>query len=308
MGSSGAGGVLVFGSINVDNVFRVDDFPQPGETRAGGEVADSLGGKGSNQAVAAARQGARVAMVGCVGQDGGGDLALAELEAEGIDIGGCRRVPDVPTGRAGILVDRHGENMIVVADGANGELGADDARSAADQIGASRAVVAQLETPIPGVAEAFAVAREAGVETVLNAAPAKDLPGDLTRLIGVLIVNRVEAATLAGSGGDDAEADVRRLAEGFEAEVVVMTMGERGALVWHDAALRHVDAPRVDAVDTTGAGDAFVGAFAQAIANGVPPEPAARRACVAGALAATRPGAMPAMPRREQVDAELARR
>jgi ribokinase len=308
MESSAAGGVLVFGSINIDIVFRVDEFPQPGETRAGAEVFDSLGGKGANQAVAAARQGARVAMVGCVGQDRGGDLALDQLRAEGVDVERCRRVPDVATGRAGVVVDRRGENLIVVADGANAELAPDDARRNDDKIGAARALVAQFETPAAGVAEALAQARASGVKTILNAAPARDLPAEMAELVDILIVNRGEAAAIAGSCAGDAEADLRTLAQTLGIAVIVMTMGEQGASVWQEGALQEVAAPSVEAVDSTGAGDAFVGAFSQALADGAAPDAAARRASIAGGLAATRRGAMPAMPLRDQVDAEFAKR
>jgi ribokinase len=305
---SAAGKVLVFGSINVDTVFNVDEFPQPGETRGGAEVLDSLGGKGANQAVAAARQQASVVMVGCVGQDAGGDLALGQLRSEGVDVSECRRVADVATGRAGVVVDGHGENMIVVADGANAELGPDDATRSGAQLGSAGVVVAQLETPVAGVAAAFREARAAGVRTILNAAPAGELGADVTDLVDVLMVNRVEAAALARSSGADAQADIRMLADSLGIEVIVVTMGARGALVWHEGAAGEIPAPLVDAVDSTGAGDAFVGAFAQALADGARPEPAARRACTAGALAATRRGAMPAIPLREEVEAELANR
>jgi ribokinase len=300
--------VLVFGSINVDTVFNVDECPQPGETRGGAEVLDSLGGKGANQAVAAARQSASVVMVGCVGQDAGGDLALDQLRSEGVDVSDCRRVPDVATGRAGVVVDGRGENMIVVADGANAELGPDDASASAARLVSADVVVAQLETPIAGVAAAFREARAAGVRTILNAAPARELGADVTDLVDVLIVNRVEAAALARSSGADPQADVRMLSETLGIEVIVMTMGERGALVWYDGVADEIPAPSVEALDSTGAGDAFVGAFAQALAEDARPDAAARRACIAGALAATRRGAMPASPLREEVEAELAKR
>jgi ribokinase len=302
------GKVVVFGSINVDTVFGVDEFPQPGETRGGADVLDSLGGKGANQAVAAARQGANVAMVGCLGEDPGGDLALGQLRSEGVDVSRCRRVPGVPTGRAGVVVDRHGENMIVVADGANAELGPEDAGRMADDIASAEAFVAQLETPIAGVAEALRAARTAQVRTILNAAPARALPGEVTDLVDVLIVNRVEAAALAGSSDGEPQDDARALAQDLEIEVIVLTLGERGSLVWQEGAGDEVPAHAVEAVDSTGAGDAFVGAFAGALADGSEAGPAAQRASIAGALAATRRGAMPAMPSRGEVEAEVTKR
>jgi ribokinase len=308
MESAAGAAVVVFGSINVDTVFNVDEFPQPGETRGGAEVLDSLGGKGANQAVAAARLGASVVMVGCVGDDPGGDLALGQLRSEGVDVSNCRRVPQIGTGRAGILVDRYGENLIVVADGANATLAPEDARRSAGQIASAGAVVAQLETPIAGVAEVFRRAHASGARTILNAAPASELPPEVTGLVDVLIVNRGEAAALARSAGADPAAHVRTLAQGLAIEVIIVTMGEQGALVWHRGVAEEIPAPSVEAVDSTGAGDAFVGAFSQALARGDSPERAARRACIAGGLAATRRGAMLAMPWRDEVEAKLARR
>jgi ribokinase len=299
--------VLVFGSVNLDTVFTIDEFPQPGETRAGAEVSVSLGGKGANQAVAAARLGANVVFVGCVGDDPEADLALRQLRSEGVDVEKCRRVSGVSTGRAGILVNRHGENLIVVADGANAALGPDDARSSADRIASAGAVVAQLETPIAGVSEAFREARESGARTILNAAPASDLPTEVTGLVDVLVVNQSEAATMACSDGADATEDARTLAQRLGIEMIIVTMGERGALLWRRGAAREIPAPSVDAVDSTGAGDAFVGALSHGLAGDEAPELAARRGCVAGGLAATRRGAMRAMPRRDEVEAELGR-
>jgi len=295
------GNVCVVGSINVDLVMRTPRFPSPGETLLGGPYQQHPGGKGANQAVAAARCGARVEMIGCVGDDEFGGFMRDTLRDEGIGIKFVATIDGVHTGVAQITVDASGENCIVVAPGANGEMGArrlsDDAISRADVL------LAQLEIPMPAVFQAATKAKAAGAQVVLNAAPAAPLPRDLVPLVDVLVVNQREAATISGLANEtrpDRLADA--LAElGFE--TVVLTLGEQGAYIRQDGAGQSVSAVRVEAVDTVGAGDAFTGALAALLARGDDLSSAAGLASAAGAIAVTRHGAIPSLPRIDEVEA-----
>ncbi|MBR0678865.1 ribokinase [Roseomonas eburnea] len=292
------GRVLVIGSYNRDTVLRVARFPQPGETLAASGIDRFHGGKGSNQAVAAARAGAQVAMVAALGQDAAGDAAMELWVAEGVDAGAVARLVGLPTGEALILVDAEGENEIVVVAGANAML--DPATAARAAGGGPMLVVAQLETPLPATEAAFRAARAAGAVTLLNAAPARPLPDSLLAATDILVVNETEAAILLGGDGPRAEAAAAlawRSGRG-----VVLTAGAAGAY-WapRGAGPLHLPAPAVTVVDSTGAGDAFIGAFAAALAGGLPEAAALRRGVVAGALACGRPGAVPSLPRLEEI-------
>ncbi len=296
------GRIVVIGSYNRDAVLTVPRFPRPGETLAATALARFHGGKGSNQAVAAARAGARVAIVAAIGDDAAGQGALALWAAEGIDAGGATILAKLPTGEALILVDAAGENEIIILAGANAALPGAAAIAAA---AGAALVVAQLETPLPVTESAFRAARAQGIPTLLNAAPALgELPDGLRDLTDILVVNETEGAVLAGRTGPP-EALARALGSRHRRGAVV-TAGAAGAF-WseHDGALVHAPAIPTGVVDSTGAGDAFIGAFAAALASGSPVDQALGRGVVAGALACRRAGAVPSLPTRAEIEAAL---
>ena len=258
--------VYVVGSVNVDLVVvRLASLPRAGETVSGGTFERHGGGKSANQAVAAARQGAAVRMIAAVGDDDLGEEAIALLEAEGIDVAAVQRLASTPTGVALIAVDETGENQIAVASGANAELSAETVERALAGAAAGGAVLLGLEVPDAPVLAGARAARDAGLAVVLNPAPARALPDELLALSPLLTPNRDEARSL--SGEDDPEAAALALAERTGAPVVV-TVGADGALLADGAAVERIPAPQVEVVDTTGAGDAFNGALACALAGG----------------------------------------
>jgi ribokinase len=296
--------VVVFGSINLDLVTRVPRLPSPGETLIGSGFASYPGGKGANQALAAARAGAVVRMYGAVGRDAAAASALALLRAGSVDVAGIRAV-DAPTGCATILVDDAGENAIVVVPGANESV---DPESVPDAVLAPSAVLL-LQHEVAPSANAALVARaaRAGTRIVLNAAPARPLTAKLLAMIATLIVNESEAAALGPLFGwpEEAGAFAAAAAAAIDGLEVVVTRGAAGAIsvLRHDRI--HVPAPNVQVIDTTGAGDAFVGAFAAAIDAGDDRTKALSIATAAGSLACTVHGAQPALPSRESIDALL---
>ncbi len=290
--------VVVVGSANLDLVVTAPALPRPGETVLGRGFTTVLGGKGANQAVAAARAGGRCAFIGAVGEDDFGGQLRASLQAAGVDVGRLRTVPG-PSGVALIAVDDAGENLIVVAPGANASVtDLDEGDRAA--IAAADVLVCQLEVPLPVVAHALAVARGAGTTTVLNAAPGGALPAEMLSNVDLLVVNQHEGAAV---GGVDGEPDVVVDALLRLIPRVVMTLGGEGArYADRDGTRLAVAAPRIEAVDTTAAGDAFTGALAVAWAEGRPVAEALRWACAAGAACARRPGAQTALPTRAEID------
>ncbi len=288
------GGVLVVGSVNVDLVTTVARLPGPGETVAGGTFARHGGGKGANQAVAAARWGAAVRFAGAVGDDDLGAAAVAELAAEGIDVTAVARVPGAPTGVASIVVDAAGENQIAVASGANAALDPGAALAALGPLDEA-AVVLNLELADPVVLAAARAARAAGLVLVVDPAPARALAAPLLDLAPVLVPNAGEARAL--SGVDDPAAAGRALAARTGAPVVV-TLGADGALLVHGDAVDAVAAPAVAAVDTTGAGDALCGVLAAELARGAPLAAALGEAVGAASASTGVPGARAGMPRR----------
>jgi ribokinase len=295
--------VLVLGSLNMDLLVQVPRLPAPGETIAGGKLLTAPGGKGANQAVAARRLGATVAMLGRVGDDAFGSRMVEGLLSEGIDVSLIGRSAS-PTGVALITVDAHGENTIALAPGANAELGPVDLEAAASRIVEAEVCVAQLEVPVDTVAAAFRVARAAGVPTLLNAAPARALPDALLADTTVCILNAGELAHVAGSTSPAGLADDARslLARGTAAVVVTDGPGDTLALTSDGTVLR-VAPPRVEPLDTVGAGDAFVGCLA-AVYAGLEPNTLAKAiasANVAGALATQQRGAQPSLPTRAAV-------
>jgi ribokinase len=282
--------IVVVGSYNRDVALYVDRLPAPGETVLGKGRLESPGGKGSNQAIQAARAGAATAMIAAIGEDGAGDEAMALWAAEGIDTSGVARLADAGTGMAAILVDASGENLIVVDSGANARLAPAHVGAAGGLIGAAKLTLAQLETPVAATLRAFEIGRAAGAATLLNAAPAPvALDPALLTLTDILVVNEGEGMAL--SGHDHASA----IGEALLARVgqaVVVTLGARGAMLFEHRRPPLASAPpAVQAIDTTGAGDAFVGAFAARWAATGDAAGALAWGLAAGALACTVKGA-----------------
>lgn len=300
--------LVVVGSSNTDMILRLDRLPRPGETRLGGAFALAAGGKGANQAVAAARAGGRVTFVACVGRDLFGNQALAGFRRDGLDTRWVRRDRTAPSGVALIFVARNGENCIAVASGANAHLTPADVHRARAAITRAAAVLLQLESPLPTVQVAAALAHGAGVRVMLNPAPARPLPDALLRRVTWLTPNETEAEALTGVPvrGERAAARAaeRLLARGVEA--VILTLGKRGAFVAAGELRQRVPGFRVRAVDTVAAGDVFNGALAVALGEGRPLLEAVRFANAAAALSVTRPGAQPSAPRRAEIERFLA--
>jgi len=286
--------IVVFGSINVDLTARVERFPQPGETIAGCSFVAVAGGKGANQALAARRAGAAVAMVGAVGTDTLAANALSGLINAGVDIGSVRRV-DAPTGIAMIHVDARGQNSIVVVSGANGEVVAMDVPDSA--LSPETTLLLQLEVPLGAVYDIATRARSRGARVVLNAAPALELPTALLSALDVLIVNEHEAEALATACGVPAspEAFATAMHQRYRSATIV-TLGSRGAVAAASGRLLRAAAPEVDVVDTTGAGDALVGSLAAALDRGALWPRALAEGVAAGSLACARAGAQAALP------------
>jgi len=280
------GSVLVVGSINADLVVTVGRLPQPGETVSGGSFARHGGGKGANQAVAAARAGATVRFVGAVGDDDLGQAAVAELEAEGIDASGVERRGDAATGVAAIVVDADGENQIAVAPGANALVSPGAAGRAAERLSAQDVLLMNLEL---GDEALLAAVSAAPGRVIVNPAPARSLPDAVLARGPLLTPNEGEALALSGEG-DDPEASARVLAARTGAAVVV-TLGADGVLVCLDGTVERLPAPEVEVVDTTGAGDVFSGTLAAGLADGLELRDAALRAVAAATAAAGRSGA-----------------
>ncbi|MFW6116028.1 MAG: ribokinase [Chloroflexota bacterium] len=300
--------IVVVGSLNVDLVIQTPRFPEPGETITGRGFRQVFGGKGANQAAAAARLGADTVLVGCVGGDASGARYLENLAGLGLDVSHVRRDDQAATGTAFILVDEGGENAIVLAPGANARLSPRDVERARETIAAAAVLLVQLETPLETVARALEVARQEGTATILNPAPAARLSAELLACVDVLVPNQSEASLLTGL-------PVSTLADAFRAgEVlrehgagsVIVTLGDRGALSVDGQGRLHAPAHAVDVVDTTAAGDAFCAALAVARAEGMGREEGLRFANAAGALAVTRFGAQPSLPDRDEVKALLA--
>ncbi len=290
--------VIVLGSINVDIVSRVEALPRPGETVSGGPLEVLLGGKGANQAVAAARSGAETSMLGCVGEQSFG-LPLREMmEVYGVDMSGVDTL-DGPSGAALIGVDARAENAIIVSPGANGRTAEADFRAPSE----GDLVLAQLELPVDVVLAYFRRAKAAGASTVLNTAPALRVPDELFDLSDILILNETEIAAYAGAGSPaEQTAKLRRRDD----QIIVATLGGDGLTALVGEAARTLPARRVDPVDTTGAGDCFCGAFVARLAAGQPVLEALAYAQAAASISVTRSGAAQSMPTRDEVLAVMA--
>jgi ribokinase len=298
--------ITVFGSVNLDLLARVERLPAPGETVPGTEFATAPGGKGANQALAAARAGASVRLVAAVGRDASAAPAIALLDTAGIDLGALRSV-DGPTGVALILVDGTGENVIAVIPGANASLSEADA---ALRFSAGDLLLLQLEVPVAPMAAAAERALAAGARVLLNFAPFRREAVELIRCATHLIVNEGEARLIAAALGisEPAGEDQLHALAAACGVTAVLTRGREGALAVEAGALLSVPALSVDAVDTVGAGDTFCGYFAAGLAEGLTLEPALALATMAASLACTRPGAQPAIPLRSEVAAAAGRR
>ena len=292
--------IVVVGSVNEDLVVPLEHHPGPGETVLGGDWWANPGGKGANQAVAAARLGRRVAFVGAVGNDDAGAALTEALVVDGIDISCVRRV-DAPTGRAFITVDEAAENRIVVSPGANSRVGIADVDAAlqAEMFTEETVVLLQLEIPVAAVAHSAA---QPG-RTVLNPAPAAVRPHNLLNLVDVVIPNKGELASLVGGTSATSMAAVTAQAQQLPTSTVVVTLGAEGVLVLQGDQATEVPAVPANAVDTTGAGDSFCGAFADAMVAGADAVEAARWAVRAAAVTVTRAGAQASLPTRAEVDA-----
>jgi len=299
--------IVVVGSINIDLVARVPRRPDAGETLAADSFTQTPGGKGANQAVAAARLGAPTWLVGRVGDDAFADPLRDNLRRHGVQLDHVLPTPDCSSGLALIHVDRSGENAITIVAGANARLTPADVDAAADRIARAAIVVLQLEVPLATAARAAQLAREHGVPVLLDPAPAPGQPLlEPLRRVDFISPNQTEAATLTGERVESTEEAVqaaRKLIQAGAARVV-LKLGSRGVLLLEgpDAEPVLVPAFNVDPVDTTGAGDAFTAGLAVGLAEGLAPADAARLGCAAGALATTRHGAQNAMPSREEAD------
>ncbi|HEV7949146.1 MAG TPA: ribokinase [Glaciihabitans sp.] len=303
--------LIVMGSASRDYTVLVDRHPLPGETLLGGDIIIGSGGKGANQAVAASRAGGSPVFLGCFGDDTTGAELISNLDARGVDISHVTRTTQAPTGVALITVAASGENSIVVAAGANAHLTADatsaairsvitSAMAAGDVDLGSRTspsgiVLAQLEVPLETVEAAAQVASDLGARFVLNLSPSRDIPDELLALCDPLVVNESEAAAVAGQPVDSIE-DARRVAEALLSRClsVVVTLGGDGVVVASGSQVEHLPAERVTVVDTTGAGDAFVGALVARLAQGGTLRNAVEVGISAGAKAVQHLGAQPA--------------
>lgn len=301
MPTSASARIVVIGSSNTDLVLSCDRLPRPGETLLGGQFEQHHGGKGANQAVAAARAGGHVIFIGARGKDDFGLAAAQALKQEKIDIRRFVVRPNISSGIALILVGGPSrDNMIAVAKSANDTVTASDITSASTEIRRAGAVIAQLETPLPSVIAGAKLAKKHGVPFLLNPAPARDLPAALLKLVTILTPNESEATLLTGEKNPE-RAGRALVKKGCQN--VIITLGAKGALHVTAQGAKHFPAPKVKPVDTVGAGDCFNGWLAVGVGEKLPFERAIPRALRAASLSVTRPGAQSSMPHRREVAA-----
>ncbi len=297
--------IVVVGSSNMDIFCYTDHLPEPGETLIGDRYWMTLGGKGANQAVGARRLGAEVTLVGRVGDDLFGQRMLDNFSSHGMALDHIQVDREAGSGVALILVDKQAENSLVVVPGANMRIAPADVEAAARVLRAADVLLMQLEIPLETIQRAVDIAHEGDTLCVLNPAPARPLPDVILEKVHLLTPNQSEARVLTGIPADtleDAEAAGQALLD-KGVQTVIITLGAQGALIVRPGETTHVEGVSVDAVDTTGAGDAFTAGLAVALAEGKTLEQASRLANLAGALSATKPGAMPSLPTRDEVEA-----
>ena len=296
--------IVIVGSTNTDMVIKASHLPQPGETILGGTFFMSAGGKGANQAVAAARLGGDVTFIAKIGYDVFGKQSMELFEKEGVDTSFIARDKIEPSGVALITVDNEGENCIVVAPGANAALNVDDIKNAKSKIENTSLLLMQLEVPIDTIEYAAGIAAEKRVKVILNPAPAAKLGDQLLRKISIITPNQKEAEMLTGikvsDQGSAKEAAISLHDKGIQ--TVIITMGPMGAFVMHGDNFHMIQGHKVKAVDTTAAGDVFNGAFAVALCEGKSVEEAVAFACKAAAISVSRLGAQASAPHRQEVE------
>lgn len=300
--------ITVVGSINMDLIANVARLPKPGETLAGTAFTTAAGGKGANQALAARRAGAEVAMVGAVGADAFAEEALALLAAAKTDLSAIAHVEGA-TGIASILVGAEdGDNVIVVVAGANGEVGADAAKAAVDRMDQDDTLLLQMEIPAPAIEAALHAAQAQGVRSILNVAPLTEDAITLAPLAGIVIANETEFALLCRAKDQSAaeREDAMQTMSRDRHQTIIVTLGAEGVIAFHEGRMHRVQGLSIKPVDTVGAGDTFCGYLATGLDAGLDFELALRRAAVAGSLACLKPGAQPSIPLHSDVDAALA--
>lgn len=296
--------IVIIGSSNTDLIIKTSRIPAPGETIIGGEFVTAAGGKCANQAVAAARLGADVTFIARIGKDDFGDRSIENFKRENINVKYSIRDKATPSGIAIIIVDREGENSIVVASGSNWKLTPANLVNATPLIKKAGVLLMQLETPLDCVTCAAKIAHEAGVMTILNPAPARSLSNALLKMITILTPNESEASLLSGIDVKD-EASAQCAAEVIRkkgVKTVIITMGSKGSLLVSENIVKKIPTKKIKAIDTTAAGDAFNGALAYSLAQGRALEKAVYFANHVGALSATKMGAQPSLPTVREVE------
>lgn len=299
--------IVVVGSVNMDLLFKTPRMPAPGETLMGQSFHQIHGGKGANQAVAAARLGGQVSLIACVGQDDFGRSSVAALQADGIDTKLVRQVSSCATGVAGILLDDSGENSIVLAAGANAELKSTDIDAGKDAMGEAQFLVCQLETPMASVAYAIAQAKTLGLQVILNPAPMQNIAPDLLKQVDFLVLNETETQQMTGLSVENAESAVAaaQVLRQRGVGTVIITLGAAGVVVVTAEGSMTMPAYKVQVLDTTAAGDTFVGALAVALGEGKSLQEACDFAQRAAAIAVTQLGAQTSIPHRSSVESHF---
>ena len=301
-------GVVVVGSSNTDLIAQAERAPRAGETVMGYNFTIASGGKGANQAVAAARLGGKVAFIARVGDDDFGERALEAYRQDGIDTRFTKVDSSAPSGAALIVVEEGGENRIIVVPGANGNLSPGDVRAAEEVMAGARVLLVQMEIPVETVEEALKLASHHALTTILNPAPARPVGEAILKYVRILTPNEVEASALTGlpTGNLEQAEEAARVLLAQGPEVVIVTLGARGALIVADQEATLVPGFPVEAVDTTAAGDAFHGGLAVALLREDNLKDVVRYGCAAGAISATKLGAQPSLPAAEEVAEFLA--
>ncbi|WP_130802603.1 ribokinase [Acinetobacter ihumii] len=297
--------MVVLGSANVDHILNVDDFPASGQTVSGKNYKVAFGGKGANQAVAAARSGANISFIGCVGDDDAGHHLKVQLEKDGVHIQAVQSIKDQNTGVALIFVNHQADNFIGIHAGANAALSVEYVQQHASLIQSAQLLLLQLETPIDSILTAAHLAHNAGVKIILNPAPAQALTSELLQNVDIITPNKTEAEILTGLKINHLD-DVQQAAHvlhNYGIETVVITLGAQGVWLSESGQGQLIPAFKVDAVDTIAAGDTFNGAFATALLEGQSNQEAAQFANAAAAIAVTRYGAQPSIPYRAEINA-----